>query len=68
MRNNGIDGLKTICAFLIVCIHIPFEFFGGGVLHCIIKNCCSPFFDDFRLLLQGCECPQANKKDSYIAC
>ena len=29
MRNKSIDVLKTICSFLIVCIHIPPKFAGG---------------------------------------
>ena len=33
IRNKNIDGLKVICAFLAVCIHIPFRITGGGVLH-----------------------------------
>ena len=30
MRYKSIDALKVICAFLIVCIHIPFNIIGGG--------------------------------------
>lgn len=35
MRYKSIDALKVICAFLIVCIHIPFNIIGGGVLRSI---------------------------------
>ena len=30
MRNKSIDALKTVCSFLIVCIHIPPKIMGGG--------------------------------------
>lgn len=30
MRNNSLDVLKAICAFLVVCIHVPFDIIGGG--------------------------------------
>lgn len=30
MRNKSIDVLRVLCAFLIVCIHIPFNIIGGG--------------------------------------
>lgn len=30
MRNKSIDALKTVCSFLIVCIHIPPKIIGGG--------------------------------------
>lgn len=30
MRTKSIDALKVLCAFLIVCIHIPFEIRGSG--------------------------------------
>lgn len=29
IRNRNIDALKVICAFLVVCIHIPFRITEG---------------------------------------
>lgn len=41
-RNNNIDILKSICAFLIVCIHVPFPGFVGNYItalsRCILRS------------------------------
>ena len=43
-RNNNIDILKSICAFLIVCIHVPFPGFVGNYITALSRFAVPIFF------------------------
>ena len=43
-RNNNIDILKSICAFLIVCIHVPFPGFVGNYITALSRIAVPIFF------------------------
>lgn len=43
-RNNNIDILKSICAFLIVCIHVPFPGFVGNYITAFSRIAVPIFF------------------------
>ena len=49
MRNKSIDVLKLICAFLVVCIHIPPEI--GGVQRSTMQDWCTNLLNDFWIFL-----------------
>lgn len=51
MRYRSIDALRMLCAFMIVCIHIPPKFMGGGVLDSAMQNSSTNFSNDFGILL-----------------
>lgn len=50
MRYRSIDALRMLCAFMIVCIHIPPKFM-GGVLDSDMQNSSTNFSNDFGILL-----------------
>lgn len=49
MRYRSIDALRMLCAFMIVCIHIPPKFM--GVLDSGMQNSSTNFSNDFGILL-----------------
>lgn len=50
VRYRSIDALRMLCAFMIVCIHIPPKFM-GGVLDSGMQNSSTNFSNDFGILL-----------------
>ena len=43
-RNNNLDILKTICAFLVICIHIPFPGSVGAIITPLARIAVPIFF------------------------
>lgn len=64
-RNIGIDILRFVCAFLVVCIHVPFPGVVGGCIKAVARIAAPIFFMSTGYFLVspvkiGADCPKTS--------